>query len=48
MRSPQEQDEFLEHGRFGEGHGNPIRTAFSAPVIIGLVLVAIGFVNAKR
>jgi hypothetical protein len=42
MRSPKEQDDFLEHGRFGEGAPSLIRTAFSTPVIIGLVLIALG------
>jgi uncharacterized membrane protein YjjP (DUF1212 family) len=43
MRSPQEQDDFLEHGRFDERRAKFDRPAFSTPVTIGLVLVAIGF-----
>jgi hypothetical protein len=42
MRSPQEQDDFLNHGRFDEGNPSLIRTA----VIIGLVLIALGFALA--
>lgn len=43
MRSPQEQEEFLKHPRFGEGNPSQIRTAFSKSVIIGFAMIAIGF-----
>jgi hypothetical protein len=42
MRSPREQEQFLERGRFGEGKPSPIRTAFSKPVIIGIGLMIFG------
>jgi hypothetical protein len=42
MRSPQEQEDFLERGRFGEGSPGLIRTAFSRPVIVGIGLIIFG------
>jgi|HubBroStandDraft_3_1064219.scaffolds.fasta_scaffold914727_1 hypothetical protein len=43
MRSPEEQDDFLEHGRFNESRAKSDWSAFSTPVTIGLILVVIGF-----
>jgi len=42
MRSSREQNEFLEHGRFGERTPSLIRSTFSRPMLIGLVLIALG------
>lgn len=43
VRSPQEQEDFLKHGRFGEGSPSQIRTAFSKSVIIGSAMIILGF-----
>ena len=41
MRSPEEQEDFLEHGRFGEGDQNLARTKLQVLVWIGLLFFAI-------
>ena len=40
MRSPQEQGDFLEHGRFGEGDQNLNRTKVDRLVWVGLLFIA--------
>jgi hypothetical protein len=44
VRKPEEQEEFLQHGRFGEGRPSQLRTAFSTPVIVGIAFIVLGFV----
>jgi hypothetical protein len=40
MRSPEQQDDFLEHGRFGEGEQAPKRSSVDRLVWIGLLFLA--------
>jgi hypothetical protein len=42
MRSPQEQEEYLEHGRFGDGKPNLTCARVSPMVVVGLLFVAAG------
>jgi hypothetical protein len=44
MRSREEQEEFLQHGRFGEGKQSPTRTPVPCLVASGPVLVIAGLV----
>jgi len=41
VRSAQEQEDFLNRGRFGDGVPSQIRTAFSRLVIIGFAFIAL-------
>jgi len=40
MRSPQEENEFLERGRFGEGEQSPSRIRVDGFLWIGLLFLA--------
>jgi hypothetical protein len=42
MRSPDEQEEFLEHGRFGEGNRSLTLAGVPAFVKIGLAFIGVG------
>ena len=42
MRSPEEQEDFLEHGRFGEGTRTMARARVDQLVWIGLVILVAG------
>jgi len=44
MSSPQEQEEFLQHGRFGEGREDPTRNRGSGVRPAGLLLIIAGAV----
>jgi hypothetical protein len=44
MRSPEEQEVFLEHGRFGEEEQSLTKAGVPALVKIGLAIVGIGCV----
>ena len=43
MRKPQDQEDFLTRGRFGDGCQSQMRTGFSWPVIIGSAFIVLGF-----
>jgi hypothetical protein len=42
MRSPDEQEEFLEHGRFGQGKQRHTRARVPALVKTGLAFIGVG------